>query len=80
MTDTLSKKSIDGEDTTLVKAMETQVHTVISTAPVSTDRLEDIKTATAQDEYTAKTQNLTKNICLISGQNVSFLVKTISLH
>lgn len=30
--------------------METQVHTVISTAPVSADRLDDIKTATAQDD------------------------------
>lgn len=30
--------------------METQVHTIICTAPVSADKLEDIKTATARDE------------------------------
>lgn len=54
--DTLSRKSLDEEDESLSEAMETQVHTVISTAPVSADRLEDIKTQTAQDEqlYTLK--------------------------
>ena len=48
--DTLSRKSMNDTDSSLSEAMETQVHTVISAAPVSADRLEDIKAATAQDE------------------------------
>lgn len=50
MAGTLSRKSLDDEDSSLSEAMETQVHTIISAAPVSADRLDDIKTATAQDE------------------------------
>ena len=48
--DTLSRKSPDDEDSSLTEDMETQVHTVISTMPVSTDRLGDLKIATAEDE------------------------------
>lgn len=48
--DTLSRKSMDKEDRSLSEAMETQVHTVISTAPVSAERLDDIRTQTAEDK------------------------------
>lgn len=37
--DTLSRKSTDDEDRSLSEDMETQVHTVISSAPVSADKL-----------------------------------------
>lgn len=47
---TLSRKSMDDEDSSLSEAMETQIHTVISAAPVSADRMNDIRTATTQDE------------------------------
>lgn len=55
---TLSRNSVNDEDSSLAEAMETQVHTVISTAPVSADRLEDIKTATAQDEQLSALRNV----------------------
>lgn len=48
--DTLLRKSMDEEDESLSEAMETQVHNVISTAPVSADRQDDIRTQTAEDE------------------------------
>ena len=48
--DKLSRKSMDDEDSSLSEAMETQIHTVISAAPVSADRMNDIRTASSQDE------------------------------
>lgn len=48
--DALSRKSMHDSDSSLAEAMETQVHTIVRAAPVSTEKLEDIKTATAQDE------------------------------
>lgn len=47
--DTLSRKSVDDEDRSLTKDMETQVHAVISTAPLSPNRFDEIKVATAED-------------------------------
>ena len=37
-------------NSSLTEAMETQIHTVISTASLSVDRLDEIKTATALDK------------------------------
>uniref|UniRef100_A0A8C6UJ08 Gypsy retrotransposon integrase-like protein 1 n=1 Tax=Neogobius melanostomus TaxID=47308 RepID=A0A8C6UJ08_9GOBI len=48
--DTLSRKSMEDSDSSLAEAMATQVHTIVKAAPVSAERLEDIKAATAQDE------------------------------
>ncbi|KAK0137210.1 hypothetical protein N1851_026595 [Merluccius polli] len=48
--DMLPRKSLEDEDSLLSEAMETQVHSVISAASVSADRLDDIKASTAQDE------------------------------
>ncbi|MEQ2259466.1 hypothetical protein XENORESO_012319 [Xenotaenia resolanae] len=48
--DTVWRNSTYDEDHSLTEDMETQVHTVMSTMPVSTDRLRDLKTATAEDE------------------------------
>lgn len=61
LADTLSRKSMDEEDESLSEAMETQVHTVISTAPVSTDRLNNIKTETAQDEQLSKLKQVIRS-------------------
>ena len=59
--DTLSRKSMEHEDKSLTEAIETQVHSVISTAPVSADRLDDIKTATAQDEQLSTLQQVIRS-------------------
>lgn len=48
--DTLSRKSTDDEDNSLTEDMETQIHTVIRTLPVSKERPANLKTATAEDE------------------------------
>lgn len=48
--DMLSRKSLDDENSSLSEARETHLHTVISAAPVSADRLDDIKTGTAQNK------------------------------
>lgn len=45
---TRCQENLNDKDYSQAEAMETQVHTVISTAPVSADRPDDIKTATAQ--------------------------------
>ena len=45
--DTLSRKSMDDEDSSLFEAMET-LYTVIDVASVSADRMNDIRTATTR--------------------------------
>lgn len=45
--DTLSQKSIEHQDSNLMESMEAQVHTLISTVPVSDSKLLEIKEATA---------------------------------
>lgn len=47
----LSRKSMDDEDSSLCEDYENQVHAILSAAPMSADRLDDIKAATAQDEH-----------------------------
>ena len=49
--DTLSRKSIEHQDNSLKESMEAQVHTLISSIPVSNNKLLEIKEATAQDAH-----------------------------
>ncbi|KAK9513152.1 hypothetical protein VZT92_026713 [Zoarces viviparus] len=48
--DTLSRKPIEYTDNSLSEGMDLQIHTVISSAPVSDRKMAEIKAATAQDE------------------------------
>ena len=48
--DTLSRKPIECTDNSLSEGMDLQIHTVISSAPVSDRKMAEIKAATAQDE------------------------------
>lgn len=47
--DTLSQKSMQYHNDSLMEGMETQVHTLISNVPVSDSKLQEIREATAQD-------------------------------
>uniref|UniRef100_A0A8C2F8L8 Reverse transcriptase/retrotransposon-derived protein RNase H-like domain-containing protein n=1 Tax=Cyprinus carpio TaxID=7962 RepID=A0A8C2F8L8_CYPCA len=59
--DTLSRKSIEHQDSSLMESMEAQVHTLISTVPVSDRKLLEIKDATAQDAQLTALRRATQN-------------------
>lgn len=48
--DTLSRKSITSNDNSLSEGMDVQVHTVLSSIPVSDNRLKEIQAETRKDE------------------------------
>ena len=48
--DTLSRKPIECSESSLSEGMDLQIHTVISNAPVSDNKMAEIRAATAQDE------------------------------
>lgn len=57
--DTLSRKHIEYHDRTLHEGMEAQVHTVISSVPVSDKRLAEIKETTSRDPQLAALKKAT---------------------
>ncbi|XP_060769073.1 uncharacterized protein K02A2.6-like [Neoarius graeffei] len=59
--DTLSQKSIEHHDRSLMDSMEAQVHTLMSTVPVSDSKLLEIKDATAQDPQLTALKKATQN-------------------
>lgn len=58
---TLSRKSIEHTDSSLMESMEAQVHTLISTVPVSDSKLLEIKDASAQDVQLTRLRRATQN-------------------
>lgn len=48
--DTLSRKPIECSESSLSEGMDLQIHTVVSSAPVSDNKMAEIRAATAKDE------------------------------
>ncbi|KAI4900308.1 hypothetical protein NFI96_009493 [Prochilodus magdalenae] len=59
--DTLSRKSIEHHDSGITEGLEAQVHTLISNVPVSKNKLQEIREATAQDTQLTTLRNITKS-------------------
>ncbi|KAI4880495.1 hypothetical protein NFI96_000640, partial [Prochilodus magdalenae] len=59
--DILSRKSIEHHDSGITEGLEAQVHTLISNLPVSKNKLQEIREATAQDTQLTTLRNITKS-------------------